>query len=326
MGWQRTGEFICASCRADPQQILGRLLEESRSGNKDLLAIQGYRILKELGRGGMGAVYLVAHEKTGEQVALKVMLPQVAARAKAQDMFLREATNTLALNHPHVVRLHDLGCSQGVFFFTLEYCAGGSVAQLVKDRGGPLTIDEAAPIILQTLAGLEYAHQVEVPQVRLADGNFMKARGLVHRDLKPHNLFLSGTGTKRLAKVGDYGLAKAFDTAGFSGMSATGARAGTPVFMPRQQVINFKYARPEVDVWAAAASLYYLLTGKYPRSFARGSDPWQVVLQTDAVPIRKRNAAIPRKLAEVIDSALVDNPEIQIKTATELRRALENAL
>ncbi len=90
--------------------------------------------------------------------------------------------------------------------------------------------------------------------------------------------------------------------------------------MPRQQAINFKYARPEVDVWAAAAALYFLLTGHYPRDFTPGKDVWQVVLQTDAVPIRKRNAAIPRRLAEVIDAALVDNPEIQVKTATELRR------
>ncbi len=241
-------------------------------------------------------------------------------------MFLREAANTQALRHPNIVRVHELGCSEGVFFITLEYCPGGSVAQLMQQRGGPLPIEEAVPIILQALAGLEYAHQAEIPQVRLEDGSFGTGRGLVHRDIKPQNIFLSGTGTNRLAKIGDYGLAKAFDLAGLSGMSATGARAGTPVFMPRQQVIQFKYARPEVDVWAAAASLYFMLTGKYPRPFSRQADPWQVVLQTDAVPIRKRNSAIPKKLAEVIDLALVDNPEIRIKSAAELRRALENAL
>jgi serine/threonine-protein kinase len=326
MGWQRTGEFVCARCKADPNQIVNRLLEESRLGHESLRAIQGYRILKELGRGGMGAVYLVAHERTGEEVALKMMLPQVAASPKAQEMFLREAANSLALRHPNIVQVQDLGCSQGVFFFTLEYCSGGSVAQLMQQRGGPLPIDEAVPIILQALAGLEYAHQAELPQIRLEDASVGRGRGLVHRDIKPQNIFLSGTGSNRLAKVGDYGLAKAFDLAGLSGMSATGALAGTPVFMPRQQVIKFKYARPEVDVWAAAASLYYLLTGDYPRPFSSLADPWQVVLQTDAVPIRKRNPAIPGKLAEVIDSALVDNPEIQIKSAAQLRRALENAL
>ena len=77
-----------------------------------------------------------------------------------------------------------------------------------------------------------------------------------------------------VAKVGDYGLSKAFDLAGLSGQTCTGAVAGTPAFLPRQQVINFKYARPEVDVWAAAAFLYYLLTVRPPREFPPGMDPW----------------------------------------------------
>jgi eukaryotic-like serine/threonine-protein kinase len=109
-------------------------------------------------------------------------------------------------------------------------------------------------------------------------------------------------------------------------MSATGALAGTPVFMPRQQVVEFKYARPEVDVWAAGATLYHLLTGKYPREFAPDADPWQVVLQTAPVPIRRRNPAIPKRLAAVIDAALVDDPEIGMKTAAELRQALGGVL
>ena len=87
-----------------------------------------------------------------------------------------------------------------------------------------------------------------------------------------------------VVKIGDYGLAKAFDLAGMSGLSATGAAAGTPVFMPRQQLIDYKYAKPPVDVWAMAASLYYMLTLKYPRDFEKGKDPWQIVLQTDAIP------------------------------------------
>ena len=116
------------------------------------------------------------------------------------------------------------------------------------------------------------------------------------------------------------------DLAGLSGMSSTGVTAGTPVFMPRQQVVDFKYAKPEVDVWATAASRYYLLTKQYPRSFKRGKDPWQIVLQTDAVPIRERLPSVPKKLAAVIDKALIDRPDIQIKTAAELRSGLQQAL
>ncbi len=315
VGEHRPGEYVCAECQADPARVVQRLLELSTRGDEELLAVRGYRVLRELGRGGMGAVYLARHEQTGEEVALKVMLPRVAADGHAKRLFLREVESTRALGHPNVVALRDAGCSHGAFFFTLDYCDGGSADQLLSRHGGPLPLAEAAPLILQALDGLEYAHNV-----------FGPGKGLVHRDLKPHNLFLTGAGPARVAKVGDYGLAKAFDAAGLSVLTRTGALMGTPAFMPRQQVINFKYARPEVDVWAAAASFYYLLTGSRPRDFPPGVDWWRVVLESRSVSVRERGVSVPARLAEVIDHALVDDPAIPFKTAAELKRALEAAL
>lgn len=322
----RQGEYLCAACRSDPIKIMQLLLELANRGEQHLQSIQGYTLLHELGRGGMGAVYLARHNRTGEQVALKVMLPQIAADERAKALFLREVENTKALKHRNIVQLRDSGCANGTFFFTLEYCDGSSVDRLMKQRGGTLGVDEAGEIMLQALDGIQYAHTAEVPYVKQADGTFGRGRGLVHRDLKPANIFLAGTGRSRVAKVADYGLAKAFDGAGLSGQTRTGTISGTPVFMPRQQVVNFKYAKPEVDVWAMAASLYYMLTGYVPRDFPKGKDPWQIVLQTDPISIRKRDASIPKKLAEVIDLALVDKPSIQFKTAAEFKRALEGAL
>jgi serine/threonine protein kinase len=315
VGEHRHGEFVCSACQADPARIVQHLLELSLRGDPDLVAIQGYAVLKELGRGGMGAVYLARHARTGEQVALKVMLPRVAADPHAKELFLREVESTRALQHPNVVRVRDAGCSHGTFFLTLEYCDGGSVDQLLKRQGGPLPVAEAAPIIVQALDGLEYAHNV-----------FGPGKGLVHRDLKPHNLFLAGSGPGRVAKVGDYGLAKAFDLAGLSGLTCSGAMMGTPVFMPRQQVINFKYARPEVDVWAMAASFYFLLTGRYVRDFPEGMEWWLAVLHNDAVPIRQRNPAVPQRLADVIDAALVEAPSLPFKSAAAFKQALADAL
>jgi serine/threonine-protein kinase len=129
-----------------------------------------------------------------------------------------------------------------------------------------------------------------------------------------------------VAKISDYGLGKAFDTAGLSGHTRTGATAGKPWFMPRQQVINFKYAGAEVDVWAAAACLYNMLTGATPRDFPSGKDVWQAVLELEPVPIRRRDSSIPLRLAEVIDKALIDRPAILFKTAAELKKALLAAL
>jgi eukaryotic-like serine/threonine-protein kinase len=138
---------------------------------------------------------------------------------------------------------------------------------------------------------------------------------------------LSGAGAARIAKAGDYGLAKAFDEAGLSGLTATGARAGgTAKFMARQQVIDFKYAKPEVDVWAMAASLYNMLTGAVPRDFPPGLDPLLAVLEAPCVPIRQRKPSLPKALGDVIDRALVEEPEIPFKTAAEFKMALEQAL
>jgi serine/threonine-protein kinase len=314
VGTNRHGEFLCAACRQDPERLVRDLQGQARHKG-EVLAIEGYTILTELGRGGMGSVWLARHDSTGRQVAIKVMLPQVAADERAVKRFLHETANTRALNHPNVVRLIDSGYARGMFFMVLDYCEGGSVSGLMQQRGGMLPVDEAAEIALQALEGLHYAHNV-----------FGPGSGLVHRDLKPANLFLSGTGSARVARIGDYGLSKAFDDAGLSGATRTGDIAGTPHFMPRLQVIDFKYARPEVDVWAMAASLYNMLTGAVPRDFPATRDPWLVVLDDPPVPIRRRLASLPEKLAEVIDHALTEEPEIPFKTAAEFKEALENAL
>jgi serine/threonine-protein kinase len=314
IGADRPGDYVCAACREHLEGVVRGLLEQARAGTSDLLAIRGYTFLRELGKGGMGGVYLARHERTGLEVALKVMLPQVAAEERGVKRFLREMDNTRLVQHRHVVRLWDGDYSRGIFFMTLEYCDGGSVAGLLRQRGGTLPPDEAVEITLQALDGLHHAH-TGIPGTRV-----------VHRDLKPANLFLSGYGSGRVTKVGDFGLAKAFDDAGLSSLTCTGTKAGTPHFVPRQQVINFKYAEPAVDVWAMAASLYKMLTGRVPRNFRPGEDPWLVVLEEDPVPIRDRNSDVPEKLARVIDQALVDTPSIGFQTALEFKEALEDAL
>lgn len=314
-GSNRAGEFLCTTCRQDAAGIVRDLQGQAWNGQGDVGAIQGYTILKELGRGGMGSVWLGRKDSTGQLAAIKIMLPQVAADERAVKRFLGEMATTRMLKHPNVVRLGDAGFAHGTFFMVLDYCDGGSVSDLMKKRGGTLPLDEAVEITLQALEGLQYAHNV-----------FGPGRGLVHRDLKPANLFLSGTGSSRVTRVGDYGLAKAFDDAGLSGGTRTGEAAGTPHYIPRQQVIDFKCAEPEVDVWAMAASLYDMLTGKVPRDFPEERDPWLVVMQEPVVAIRQRKATLPRKLADVIDRGLVEEPEIGFKTAAEFKEALEDAL
>jgi eukaryotic-like serine/threonine-protein kinase len=306
----RPGKVLCAPCRADLEELARHLLARAKAGDRELAAVHGYTLLRELGRGGMGAVYLARHDETGDLVALKLMLPQVAASAEAQQRFLREIEVSRTLRHPHIAAVHDIGTAYGAFYFTMEYCPGGSTDKLAARRGGTLGLDEALSLILQALEGLEHAH----------------GRGVVHRDLSPQNILLGGAEPAPVAKICDFGLAKAFDQAGLSGLTRTGAAAGKPGFMPRQQLINFKYAQPEVDTWALAACLYWLLTGHLPRDFPAGRDPWLVVLKDQPVPLRRRNRALPKGLAEVIDHALRDDPAIGFRTAAALRQALLRAL
>ncbi|MET9375179.1 protein kinase [Streptomyces sp. NPDC002992] len=307
----RAGDHLCTDCRAEPAALAGRLLDLAGPGRPDLAPLAGHVLLRELGRGGMGAVYLARHEPTGREVALKVMLPKVAANTGARDRFLREAEITRSLRHPNIATLYDSGFADGTFYLTTEYCTGGSLDRLLRRRRRPLPVAEAVPIALQVLDGLDHAHR----------------QGVVHRDLSPSNILLhENADGSTTAKAGDFGIAKAFDQAGLSGLTRTGTTAGKPHFMPRRQVIDFKKAPPAVDVWALAACLYQTLTGRTPRDFPRDKDPWQIVLQSPAVPIRRREPDIPGALADVIDHALRERPRIGFSTAAELSEALRAAV
>ncbi len=321
------GGYTCHTCRLDPYKLLHGLLAAASEGDRQLHVIRGYKVVKELARGGMGCVCLAEHEATGEHVALKIIIPDKAANDRAITSFRLEANNTKALRHEHIVRLFDYGCSRGTFYFTMEFCEGQTVAQRLRRLGGPMPIDHALDIAFQALDGLDYAHHAEIPNVTLADGSVVQGQGLVHRDIKPGNIFLKREGDRLVAKVGDYGIAKAFEFAGLSGRTRTGVVEGTPAFMPRQQVLKFKYAKPEVDVWAMAATLYCMLTGRYPRDFRpKREDEWSTVLYRRPVPIQERNPDIPLRMATVIDYALDDSKKLNFTTALDLRTALMNVV
>ena len=153
---------------------------------------------------------------------------------------------------------------------------------------------------------------------------FVHGRGVVHRDLKPCNVLLSGRPENPIAKIADLGLAKNFDKAGFSGMTVTGAFAGTPTFMPKEQLVNFKYVKPVTDVWSLGATFYAMLTGQTPRDFPKGCDPMEVILRNEIIPIRKRDSRIPGALAGVIDKATQASPKDRYQDAQEMLAALKN--
>ncbi|HEY9704761.1 MAG TPA: protein kinase, partial [Allocoleopsis sp.] len=278
-------------------EFIQGLLQRANQGEQNLKSIRGYELIRLLGTGGFSEVYLAKHQNTGQEVAIKILSPEHSDNETMINLFLREIENTKALKHPHIVEIRDFGYADETFFLTMEYCNQGNILDLIEKRGKLFTSQEAIPIIIQVLAGLEYAHNAEIPFVKKADGTIGKGRGLVHRDIKPANIFLHEINGQIIPKIGDYGLAKAFDLAGLSGQTLTGQKAGTPNFVCRKQVVNFKYAQPEVDIWACAATLYTMLTGYAPRDFSSDKDPFSIVLNTKPVPILQRGVNMPLELA-----------------------------
>ena len=171
--------------KLSPEQLAALLFQVKKAGGgKPLLQLPGYRVEKEIGRGGFGAVYRAVREKDNTRVAIKVLLPRAVAQKKAVEEFLREMQVTAKLKHPNIVRFFEMGCEGSVFFFVMEYCEGGSVADFMRQQGGRLPLPVAKPIMLDALEGLAHAHQ----------------QGIVHRDLKPQNILL----TRGMARISDF--------------------------------------------------------------------------------------------------------------------------
>lgn len=289
--------------------------------DKDLKNIGVYKILKLLGKGMLGEVYLAQHSYTHKNVALKVMLPRILLDTDTLGVFINEIENHQILEHPHILNLEDFGYIDNLLFFAMEYCEKGNIDDLMQQYSGKLPIDLALKIILQVLDALIYSHNINISIYNLkTSNNWEKSNGLVHRNLKPTNILLTHDGDQLTAKISEYGLYKVFDLMGFGGLTLTKTPMVTPGFTPRQQIINFRNITPDLDIWSVAACLYYMLTGCFPRNF--NHDPWLDVLQNKTVLIRERNADIPKKLAAVIDLALLEKPQIYFQSALEFKDAL----
>jgi serine/threonine protein kinase len=287
--------------------LLIELEDSSKTGPRNTIA--GYALGPLLGRGGMGVVHLATRLEDGATVALKLMRPEAAVDAHAREVFDREIAVTGSLRHPHVVTLFAHGAEGDTFYFAMEYCAGGSLSASLVQRALPLEPELATRLALQALDGLSFAH----------------GQGFIHRDIKPENILLVD-GEMSAVKLTDFGLAKSFQHAGLSGMTATGFAAGTLQFMPREQLTNFRLLRPASDVWSMGATLYYMLTLRYVRDFQAAKDPLAVVLGGHVVPVQIRQPDVPDALAEVVDRAVEDDLDKRYPTAAEFRDALRKAL
>lgn len=268
--------------------------------------VPGYTVERELGRGGMGVVYLAREEASGNQVALKVIHPGARPTAHATARFLREAEILRQLQHPHIVPFRALGSTGDQVWFAMDFLEGSDVGELLREQG-PFVPGRAIRLICQVLEALAYAHQ----------------RGFVHRDLKPANLLVTAGPDGEQVRVLDFGLARAYQTSQLSGLTLTGSCGGTPAFIPPEQVLDFRSARPAADQYSAAATLYCLLTDCYLYDGVRSAADFLTrVLQEEPVPLRRRRPELSADLEAVVRRALARKPEDRYLDVADFRRAL----
>ncbi len=291
--------------KSDAERI-ARFLFSVESKQSDLGNVGDYKIIKELGRGGFGVVFLGEDRKSRKQVAVKLMIVRGAVQEREIKNFEREIRNTASLSHPNIVQFQNYGHHEAMFYLVMEYCDGGDLAGLLTQRGRSMPINSLKRIMLDSLRGLAYAH----------------SQGFVHRDLKPENLLLSNGAVK----IGDFGLSKNFEGAGLSGFTLTGQTAGTPSFMPREQLVNFKYVDPTCDVWSIGGTFFFMLTGQTVYPFSEKRDPFEVILSEPPRQLSKVSKSVPKDLAKVIEKSLRVNPDERYRDAGDMLDAMTRVL
>lgn len=271
----------------------------------DLHSFGDYKIESELGRGGMGVVYLALQKDLNRHVALKMLTGHYGPEELQR--FLDEAETAAGLNHTNIAHIYEVGEHDGLPFFSMEYVEGGSIADRLRKE--PLEPQEAAQLMISVARALHYAHQ----------------NGVVHRDMKPANVLLDPDG---VPKVADFGIAKRLNDD--SKLTRTGSIIGTPTYMaPEQAQGNSRHVGPAADIYSLGAILYEMLAGRPPFLPEDSEIPITLrVLTDDPVSPAWHNNSIPRDLETICMKCLEKEPRNRYVSAAafaeDLRRFLED--
>jgi len=259
-----------------------------------------YRVLSRLGSGGMADVFLAEDEQLGRKVALKLLHRRFSEDPGFVERFRREAQAAAGLQHPNVVSVYDRGAYDGTYYIAMEYLPGRSLKQLIRDEA-PIDPVRAIDITIQILKAARFAHR----------------HGVIHRDLKPHNVIVDDAG---LAKVTDFGIARA----GASDMTETGSIMGTAQYLSPEQAQGHAVSASS-DLYSVAVVLYELLTGHVPfDAEAAVTIALKHVSEPPTAPTRI-NPSVPPELEQVVMWALNKNPADRPQSADEFIAALEAA-
>jgi WD40 repeat protein/serine/threonine protein kinase len=277
------------------------------------LVLGNYVLLERLGEGGMGAVYKARSRKLGRTVAVKVIRKERLTHPDAVRRFHREIQACAHLSHPNIIHAFDAGEEQGTHFFVMEYVEGTDLGALLKKQA-LLPVPAVCAYIRQAALGLQHAHE----------------KGLVHRDVKPSNLFLcnrgAGSGPNGVVKVLDLGLARISDDPDHSGtLTDTGAVMGTPDYMAPEQILDTHAADVRADLYSLGCTLYQLLSGQVPfPGKTVGHKLFRHQTET-ARPIEELRPEVSPALAAIVRKLMAKKPEDRFQAPAELVEALDGA-
>jgi len=260
-----------------------------------------YRILSELGQGGMATVYLAEDLRHDRKVALKVLKPELAAVIGA-DRFVVEIKTTAALQHPHILPLFDSGTADSFLYYVMPYIQGETLRAKL-DRETQFSVDEALRIAIDVAGALDYAHR----------------HGVIHRDIKPENILLHDG----RPMVADFGIALALSAAAGGRMTETGMSLGTPHYMSPEQATAEKELSGRSDIYSLASVLYEMLTGEPPHM---GKSAQQIIMKIIAEPVKpvtELRKSVPEFVAHAVARALEKLPADRYSTAAEFAAALQ---
>jgi serine/threonine-protein kinase len=289
---------------------------KSRSASADLVGqvvADRYHILKKLGEGGMGAVYLGEHVKMGRKSAIKVMAASMSQDPDAISRFNREAANASRISHPNVCQIYDFGeTPDGLIYLAMEYIEGQALKDVIEKEGA-LPPTRAAQILRQSADALQAAHDL----------------GIVHRDIKPDNIMVvQGKDGTDIAKVVDFGIARAVggDEPGQK-VTKTGLVVGTPEYMSPEQLSGDKLDG-RTDIYSLAMVLYRMLTGTLPFQADSAQELMIKRLTDEPVPLEvsRPDLQFPPKLQLVMNTALARDPNERYQSAAEFGRDTADAV
>jgi serine/threonine protein kinase len=272
----------------------------------ELVDHPAYEFLGELGRRGLGSVYLAFNKLLGRKEVLKVVSRELMDRRGVLDRFLREIRSAAQLHHSNIVSAYSAFRAGESIVFAMEYVEGQDLTSYVKARG-PLPVAHATYFIAQAALGLQYAHE----------------KGLVHRDIKPSNLILAREGRRAVVKVLDFGLAKATSEGPLDkSLTHEGQMLGTPDYIAPEQSLDATKADIRADIYSLGCTLYYLLSGGPPFGGASLHEVLQAHQSMDAKPLNLLRPEVPVELAALVAKMMAKDPAWRFQTPGEVAQAL----